>query len=78
MAVAHLAVLLGAALFALVAIFQLLTTFTAVGLDQFVDNPLAQADRLVSEAFAPQAILKKKAAAGSQYLLGVGKADITG
>ena len=90
MARTHVAVIVGATLFALLAAYQLLSTFTSVSLDISsvwssgpVQDGTAQKaafsvdGKLFSEAFPDSDDLKKKAT-GSQYLLGVGKADITG
>jgi hypothetical protein len=78
MAFTHFAVLLGTALFALVAALQLLTSFGAFDLGHAVVTPLAQVEHMLGDAFESSDILKKKATSGQQYLLGVGKADITG
>lgn len=78
MALANFIALLGGTVCALIAALQLLTTFTTFDIDYVVDTPLARTDRMLANVFASSDSLRRKAAAGQQYLLGVGKADITG
>ena len=80
MARSHIAVALGAAVFALLVIFQLTTTLGSPELDfwhwtmQEQGNGIPQTHPFSEKDAAVDAVT----AEGSQYLLGVGKADITG
>lgn len=80
MARSHIAVALGAAVFALLVIFQLTTTLGLPELDfwhwtvQEQRNGIPQTHLFSEKDAAADAVT----AEGSQYLLGVGKADITG
>ena len=83
MARSHIAVALGAAAFVLLVIFQLASTLRIPELDfwhwtvQEQGNGVPQT-HLFSEDTAEDAAADAVTAEGSQYLLGVGKADITG
>ena len=80
MARSHIAVALGAATFVLLVIFQLASTLRIPELDfwhwtvQEQGNGIPQTHLFSEKNAAADAVT----AEGSQYLLGVGKADITG
>ena len=80
MARSHIAVALGAATFVLLVIFQLASTLRIPELDfwhwtvQEQGNGIPQTHLFSEKDAAVNAVT----AEGSQYLLGVGKADITG
>ena len=84
MARSHIAVTLGAAAFALLVIFQLTSTLRIPELDfwhwtvQEQGNGIPQTHLFSEEDAAEDAAADAATAEGSQYLLGVGKADITG
>ena len=80
MARSHIVVALGAAVFALLMIFQLTTTLRIPEPDfrhwtvQEQGNGIPQTHLFNEKGAAADAVTPE----GSQYLLGVGKADITG
>ena len=72
----HATVIVGAALIALLAVFQVLTG-SHFSLDAWNAQNIPRGSDLFGGAFPPLEGLRKRAS-GSQYILGVGKADITG
>lgn len=84
MARSHIAVALGAAVFALLVILQLTSTLRIPELDfwhwtvQEQGNGIPQTHLFNEKDAAEDAATNAVTAEGSQYLLGVGKADITG
>lgn len=84
MARSHIAVALGAAAFALLVIFQLTSTLRIPELDfwhwtvQEQGNGIPQTHLFSEEDTAGGAAADAATVEGSQYLLGVGRADITG
>jgi neutral ceramidase len=84
MARSHIAVALGATAFALLVIFQLTSTLGIPELDfwhwtvQEQGNGIPQTHLFGEKDAAEDAAADAVTAEGSQYLLGVGKADITG
>jgi len=84
MARSHIAVALGAAVFALLVILQLTSTLRIPELDfwhwtvQEQGNGIPQMHLFNEKDAAEDAATNAVTAEGSQYLLGVGKADITG
>lgn len=79
MAHGHIAVALGAACFALLVLFQLVSTFgfPQVGFLNFHYAPVyaGSSNQIPIEPELPSDYVSRN---GSPYLLGVGKADITG